>query len=139
MTTDGLQLNKFNRQWQLKLETAEEEVVTLTSPLTVEFNIVRNTLASANTASFSVKNLSKETRDKIYKDLYDVETFRAIQFLAGYDDLNPQANFPMLFNGTIKQAYNNRKGGDVELVAAFLIPFTDSAATALGSLAPLIF
>ncbi len=114
MTTQGKILKKFNRRFQLKVETDNNEVVTIFSPLTIEFNVVRNTLASANTASFSVKNLNPETRSKIYKDLYDVETFRAVQFFAGYDDLNPGAPLPMLFNGTIKSAYNERASGSVE-------------------------
>lgn len=114
MTTQGKIINKFNRQYQLKLETGDGRVVTISSPLTIEFNIVRNTLASANTASFSVKNLNPATRSNIYKDLYNVEEFRAIQFFAGYDDLQEGARLPMLFNGTIKSAYNNRSAGSVE-------------------------
>ena len=106
--------NKFNRRYVLKLETADKRVVTIGGDLTIEFNIVRNTLASANTASFSVKNLAPKTRSAVYKDLYNVEEFRAIQFFAGYDDLQKNAKLTLLFNGTIKSAYNNRPAGGTE-------------------------
>lgn len=79
-------------------------------PMTVEFDIRREFLASAQTGTFTVYNLGEMTRNRIYKDRYDTGRFAAIQFRAGY---MTQAGFmPLLFNGTIRWAYSSRENAD---------------------------
>ncbi len=102
---------KFNRVYELKIETNTGEVVTIKPPFTCEFSIMRNLLSSTNTGSFVIKNLAPKTRAKLFKDQFDTTTFRPIQFFAGYDDgTSDNPILPMVFNGNIKKAYNFRQG-----------------------------
>jgi hypothetical protein len=87
-------------------ETHQGEV----PPLTIEFDIRREYLASAQTATFTILNLGEETRNQIYKDRYDTAKYAALQFRAGY--LSQQGIKPLLFNGTIRWAYSERQGRD---------------------------
>lgn len=98
---------KFNRKFNLKVEISKKEFIEIETPLTLDFSIVRNNLASANTAHFTIYNLAPETRSQIYKDQYDISTFRAIQLVAGYDGMMCQ-----VFNGAVKVASSHRQGSD---------------------------
>jgi len=102
---------KFNRKFILKVETVAGDHIEIASPLTLEFSVVRHNLSSANMGSFTVYNLNEKTRNKIFKDQYDVSTFRAIQLFAGYsaEDTN---SLPMVFNGNIRSAYSYRTGSN---------------------------
>lgn len=89
--------------------------VEVRTPFTLEFNIVRNILASANTANFTVYNLKSDTREKIYKDVYDTQNLKALQLFAGYAEKEGEL-IPRCFNGTIKRAYSYRQGPDFKTV-----------------------
>lgn len=107
----GAFTGKFNRRYVLRVETADNENVTIESPITLDFNIVRNNLASANTANFVIYNLGANLRNKIYKDQFDVSIFRAVQLFAGYDD-GTNGFLSRVFNGFIKRASSQREGPD---------------------------
>ena len=124
---------KFGRTCQLSLEVAappplKSQNLTLASPpLTIDFDVNRQSLSSASNATFVIKNLnSQETRDLIYKDRYNITQYRAVQFRAGYDGyastgvpaaLSQNANSgsgrtqPLLFNGNIFSAYSEKISG----------------------------
>ena len=111
---------KFGRKYVLRIEISDNEFVEVKDPITCEFSIVRNNLASANTATFTLFNLNPDNRNKIYKDQYDMGTFRAIQFYAGYGSQAKKVNedesetiiLPQLFNGAIKKASSQREGAE---------------------------
>lgn len=111
---------KFGRKFVLLVETSDSEFVEIKDPITCEFSIVRNNLASANTATFTLYNLNPDSRNKIYKDQYDMGTFRGVQFYAGYGSQAKKVNedetetiiLPQLFNGAIKKASSQREGPD---------------------------
>lgn len=111
---------KFNRQYRLLMEMTDGTTVNnveVTNPITVEFSIERNNLASANNASFTVYNLGKDIREQVFKDPSDrrFETSLAIQFYAGYNDQT--TNFmPRLFNGFMQQAGSYREGPNYRTV-----------------------
>ena len=115
-------MQKFNRVYELKVEADDQvrpasqvtpgntKYVTIKLPYTVEFEINRANLSSAQTATFRVYNLGLETRNAIQKDAYQF-IFRAVQFRAGYE--SPDGSFvPLIFNGTVKTAYSYRQGVD---------------------------
>jgi hypothetical protein len=102
---------KFNRSYVLRVETGDNEFVEILPPFTLEFNIQRNNLASSNTGHFVVYNLNQANRAKIYKDIYDVGTFRAVQLFAGYAEKTGDL-IPRVFNGNIKRAFSHRQGPD---------------------------
>lgn len=84
-------------------------------PLTVEFDIVRNVLASANTSSIRIVNLAENTRGKIYKDAFATNYFKGIELKAGYGD-----TIPTIFKGNISSASSVRESvGMVTRVEAY--------------------
>lgn len=102
-------LRKFNRFYNLKVETNDGDHIVISYPLTLEFRITRNNLASANTATFTLFNLNEATRSKIYKDAWDIKNLKAIQLFAGYIDSEKDL-LPRVFNGTLRRAYSQRVG-----------------------------
>lgn len=102
---------KLGRKYSLAVETAGGGNVTIELPFSVEFEIERKSLASANTATIKLLNLAPKTRDAIYKDRYALTEHRAVQFRAGYDDFTP-----LIFNGEVRQAFSYRAGGAVDVV-----------------------
>lgn len=103
---------KFGRTYKLLIETSDGNNIEVAYPITMEFTVVRHNLASTNTASLVIYNLSEDTRKKIYKDQYNISDRRAIQLYAGYND-GTQMLLPMVFNGEIRSAYSTRRGPDV--------------------------
>jgi len=79
-------------------------------PLTCEFSIQRNTLASSNQATFRIFNLAEETRNQLYKDKIS-GTFQPMIFQAGY--ISP---LPIVFKGNIMEAKSYRAEGSVDFI-----------------------
>lgn len=115
-------MEKFNRIYSLSIEVDDgvntsplrEEFkanknVVITLPYTIDFEISRATLSSAQTGTFRVRNLGERVRNAIQKDIFQATQLRAIQFRAGYD--SPSGRFlSLVFNGTVSQAYSWREG-----------------------------
>lgn len=97
---------KIDRKYTLKAEVTGGGNITVELPFSVEFVVKREALASSQTATFTLYNLAEKTRNLLYKDRFNLTEFRAIQFMAGYETT------PMIFNGTILQAYSYRRGVD---------------------------
>lgn len=74
-------------------------------PFTVEFDITRNTLTSANVCQIRIYNLSPKNRNLIRKNVNDYNIFRLITLKAGYG-----SNMPVIFTGNITQAWSVREG-----------------------------
>lgn len=85
------------------------DTVLITSPLTLNFNIVRNTLASSNRATFTIRNLASDTRRQIFHDRIQTQDFKQIKLQAGYEGQSP---LPTIFQGNQMQAYSWREGVD---------------------------
>jgi hypothetical protein len=98
---------KFNRTYSLKLESADGNNVTIEPPYTIEFAVRRENLATSQSATITIYNLSEIHRNQIYKDRFNTTLMRAIQLRAGY-----QGNTPLIFNGTIFSAASERIGTD---------------------------
>lgn len=109
-------MDKFNREYELSVQTRTGETITFRRPFTVEFDIHRNSFSSANVAMFRIYNLAPNSRDKIRKDQYEWGDNRKVAFLAGYNPANvfkidekPQ-NLSLAFAGNITQAWSVREG-----------------------------
>ncbi len=100
---------KFGRTYSLKVQIDEElNAVEINFPMTLEFNIVRNTFASANTGVFTIYNLGIDRRRQIFHDRYDVSdisTYKQVIMQAGYQS---EENTPLstIFQGNIRSAYS---------------------------------
>lgn len=98
---------KFGRNYTLTVETLNGELLIIQPPFTVEFDITRNILTSANVCSIRIYNLSQNNRNKIRFNIMDTGDFRAVQLQAGYG-----TNLPIIFNGNITQAWSVREGNN---------------------------
>jgi hypothetical protein len=97
------------------IQVGENELLEINSPCTVEFEIVRTNLGESNTANFTIYNLSKTNRGKIFKDVNTPQVKRAIEFFAGYSEKKTDI-LPRCFKGEIKRAISQRTGSDFKTV-----------------------
>lgn len=116
--TSGAQ--KFTRACKLSIETttqaygpdfdsATNNNIVIPPEFSIEFEVVRKSAASSQTATFKIYNLGEKTRRLIFADRFDAQNRpRAIQFRAGYENFTP-----LIFNGQIKEASSKRKGVDM--------------------------
>lgn len=119
---------KHNRYYELQCETEDATVtvdltgntnivktsinnVTIRPPITIQFEIERNNLASANTANFKIFNLNSTTRNGLMRDPFDMESLRYIKFSAGYKQF-PDSLMATLFEGNVKSGLSSRQGVD---------------------------
>lgn len=98
-------MNKFLRNYSLSVETQNGETITIKPPFTIEFDITRNTLTSANVCSIRVLNLSQKNQNSIRFNIMDSGDFRSVELKAGYGP-----NLPVIFSGNITQAWSVREG-----------------------------
>lgn len=88
---------------------AKSNALIIKFPITLQFDIQRNTLASANTARFRITNLNVSSRQRIFHDRYDTLLYRRIILKAGYEG---EPILPVVFRGNIVSAYSWRQGVD---------------------------
>lgn len=98
---------KFGRRYRLTIEMEDGDAVIIEPPFSVRFNLVRSTMASLNTADFSIYNLAARTRNRIFQDRFDFSAYRKIIFEAGYDTLTT------VFVGSLFEANSERIGADI--------------------------
>lgn len=96
---------KFGRNYILNIQLQNGRQLTIEPPFTLEFDITRNILTSANVASIRIYNLSKINRDQIEFNIYNQGAYRPVQLNAGYG-----INLPIVFYGNITQAWSVREG-----------------------------
>jgi hypothetical protein len=109
-------IKKWQRNYILTIEGTDGQVHEITknpSLLTLEFSIIRNNLASANTARLRIYNLNQSTRDAIFKDHFTVSDFRTIRLQAGYET---EPVLPTIFNGNIQYCLSYRDERSVNFV-----------------------
>lgn len=96
---------KFGRNYTLTVGTRNGGSVTIQPPLTLEFDITRNTLTSANVCQIRVYNLSQRNRDLIRQDQTNLGDRRPIFLQAGYGTI-----LPLCFSGNMNVAWSVREG-----------------------------
>lgn len=106
-------MRKFQRNYKLIYTIPGEDGegptdITIRYPFTLEFDINRNTFASANEATFRIYNLAESTREKIFQDAFNINRFVFVELYAGYG-----INLPLIFTGRVMQAYHSKQGTDI--------------------------
>lgn len=97
---------KFNRNYRLRIQTDTiGSYLTIELPFTIEFDITRNVLTSANVCQIRIYNLAAINRDQIRHNAFDYGNYKRIIFEAGYGD-----NLAVLFKGNITAAWSVREG-----------------------------
>ncbi|MDR3244665.1 MAG: hypothetical protein LBT79_07955 [Elusimicrobiota bacterium] len=98
-------MQKFNRNYLMSIQVDDDNRIEFGLPFSIEFQITRNTLASANTGKFKIYNLQEDKREQIYKDQYDTLNIKLIELKAGYGN-----DLSTIFKGWIKRAYSEHNG-----------------------------
>ncbi len=98
-------MDKFERNYELTVQTVSGALLTVKLPFTIEFDITRNTLTSANVCQVRVYNLSELNRNQIRFNASDYGLFRQISLRAGYG-----TNLAEIFSGNISAAWSVREG-----------------------------
>ncbi len=103
-------------KFSLAVETSEidpttrlRRILTIEPPFTLELDVVRNILSSANFGTVRVKSLNEANRTRLRKNVYDDDINRQLILRAGYEK-----NLPIVFAGTVKQAWSWRESGATE-------------------------
>jgi hypothetical protein len=97
-------MEKFQRNYRLRVQVDKNNFIEITPPYSINFNIERNIFASANTAKIKIYNLNENARNQIYKDIYDTTTYKLVELYAGYG--KDKSLLPLIFKGNIKLAYS---------------------------------
>lgn len=96
---------KFGRNYELFIATQSGSTLRVSLPFTVEFDITRNVLTSANVCQIRIYNLNRLNRNQLRFNISDFGTFRELVFRAGYG-----RNLAEIFRGNISQAWSVREG-----------------------------
>ncbi len=100
-------MDKFGRNYILQVGTQNGSTLTVVPPFTLEFDITRNTLTSANVCQVRIYNLSLVNRNQLRFNASNYGEFRPIVLRAGY---GASPNLPIIFTGNISQAWSVREG-----------------------------
>lgn len=104
---------KFQRDYLFSIQGNQDKTqfFSIRPPLTIEFDIVRNTFASANTGKFRIYNLAENTRRSLFHVRYDIDekNYQKVQLFAGY---KTNKQLPMIFLGNVFTASTRRAGVD---------------------------
>jgi hypothetical protein len=101
-------VDKYDRQYKLLIQKRDGTTLIIQLPFTVEFDIHRNSLSSANVGQIRIYNLSPDNRSQIRRDQFDFGDQRRVQLLAGYG-----RNLSLAFDGFITQAWSVREGNNM--------------------------
>lgn len=97
--------SKFGRNYLLSVDTRSHTTLTIQPPFTIEFDITRNTLTSANVCQIRIYNLSLNSRNQLRFNADNFGEYRQVVLRAGYG-----ANLPIIFQGNVSQAWSVREG-----------------------------
>lgn len=96
---------------------SQTQAIEIRNPITIEFDIVRNTSSSLNSATFRVYNLSETNRNLIFQNRTSINNLgirRKVILQAGYNTaLNRDDELSTIFRGDLLEAYSYRQGPDV--------------------------
>ena len=98
---------KFGRNYEIQILTPQGNLLTIQPPFSVRMRVTRNTLASTNSADFTIYNLKETTRRQIYKDRFEFAQYWQIVVRAGYQD-----KMDLIFQGNIYEAFSSKEGPD---------------------------
>lgn len=98
-------MDKFGRSYTLEVQTQNGNLLTVKLPFTIEFDIIRNTLTSANVCQIRVYNLSALNRNQIRFNISNLGDYRLVRLSAGYGDRQVK-----IFEGNVSQAWSVREG-----------------------------
>lgn len=97
-------MDKFGRNYTLFIQGQSGDILEVTLPLTLEFDITRKLIGSANYGSFRIYNLDRFNRNELRFNMYNFGQFRSVKLYAGYGK-----NLALIFSGNIHEAWSVRE------------------------------
>ncbi len=98
-------MDKLGRNYELTVQLLNGDTLVVGLPFTIEFDIIRNTLSSANVCQMRIYNLSPLKRNQLRFNVYEFATFLGAELKAGYGN-----NLATIFKGNVTQAWSVREG-----------------------------
>ncbi len=98
-------MDNFQRTYSITIQTPQKQTLSINPPLSVSFNVQRNTLSSANKTKVTIYNLGEEIRDIISKDRYNTTEYWQMIIKGGYN-----GKLSTVFQGNIQEAYSSKEG-----------------------------
>ena len=97
-------VGKLQRNYRLSILTPDQVQIEIAPPFSIEFQITRNTLSSANKGTITLYNLGPSTRNRVFKDRFSVAEYFRVVLFAGYGN-----RLHEVFRGNILEAYSYRE------------------------------
>lgn len=97
---------KLCREYLVRIETPEGERIEIQNPISIEFTTSQSVDSKQNNINAVFYNLSKNTRNAIYKDRFNTLEYWKMQLFAGYRG----GDFYEIFRGNIQEAFSEKKG-----------------------------
>lgn len=115
--------NKLGRVYQVFIQAIDGSMITVTQPVTIEFDITRNNLTSMNVCQIRLYNLAPERRNQLRFNGFNQGLYKTISLRAGYSTSGGSTtasnvastlntSLPAIFTGNISQASSVREGQD---------------------------
>lgn len=104
----------LQRDYKLTIVNPQGESRVITPPITLDFNVNRNTLSSTNEMSLTIMNLNPNTRNWLFKDRYNLTQYWQCKLEAGYKG----KNLFTIFLGNIMEAYSTKNGPDWKTIVS---------------------
>lgn len=109
---------KFQRTYTVQIQAINGAIFDFGSAdgsqplLTMEFNVIRNILSSVQTGNFRIRNINQNTRNNIFKDYFNIASWRSVVVKAGY------VGTPLstIFNGKANTVYSYRETGGTDWI-----------------------
>jgi hypothetical protein len=108
-------IDRYIRSYEIQILTPKGEAVNIRPPFSVNFQITRNVMASANKCSLTIFNLGANTRAKLYKDRFNLTDYWQITIKASYLGRNTAmglsggVSLPTVFQGSIYECSSQKK------------------------------
>jgi hypothetical protein len=113
--------DRYILSYQIQITTPQNEVIDIRPPFSMNAQITRNTLASANKCTLTIYNLGETTRSRLYKDRFKTAEYWQLIIKAGYLGLDAAMgqsviSLPTVFQGSIYECSSQKKGHTYETV-----------------------
>lgn len=98
---------RFGRKYRMYIQDRQGVTIKIELPFSLEFDVQRSNLSSANVISIKLYNLGPRTRDRLRKDPFDFGLLRFIRLEAGYGD-----DLALIANAHVSTCQSYRNGTD---------------------------
>lgn len=96
---------RFLRSYRLTMMTSIYSTMVVTPPFTIEFDVQRDFMSSANVCMIRIMNLNEHNRNLLMKDPTEVIGYRSVELAAGYGD-----QLIKIFSGNMTRCWSVREG-----------------------------